>query len=175
MAMDLERSITVAMPSGLALKAIGLLGFPRELALAKRWQSVRPDIPRCFVCLSGTDWRDARSRTSPRDGCCRWGGSVAIALLDKLGYHVIASSRRAEEEADYLHGLGADEIIDARELSKTGSLLEQRALVRRSRFCRQPNTRKRTVADQIRWRGRPVVWHKVRTYRQRSCRSSCAT
>src|SRR6185369_3504353 len=47
----------------------------------------------------------------------------AIALLDKLGYHVIASSRRAEEEADYLHGLGADEIIDARELSKTGSLL----------------------------------------------------
>ena len=36
---------------------------------------------------------------------------------------MIASSRRAEEEADYLHGLGADEIIDARELSKTGSLL----------------------------------------------------
>jgi len=86
-------------------------------------------------------------------GAAGGGGSVAIALLDKLGYHVIASSRRAEEEADYLHGLGADEIIDARELSKTGSLLEQRALVRRSRFCRQPNTRKRTVADQIRWRG----------------------
>jgi acrylyl-CoA reductase (NADPH) len=50
-------------------------------------------------------------------------GSVAIALLAKLGYHVVASSRRAEQEADYLHGLGAAEIIDARELSEGGSAL----------------------------------------------------
>jgi acrylyl-CoA reductase (NADPH) len=50
-------------------------------------------------------------------------GSVAIALLDKLGYRVVASSRRAEQEADYLHGLGADEIIDARALSGAGSPL----------------------------------------------------
>jgi acrylyl-CoA reductase (NADPH) len=34
-------------------------------------------------------------------------------LLDKLGYRVVASSRRAEQEADYLRGLGADDIIDA--------------------------------------------------------------
>ena len=32
-------------------------------------------------------------------------GSIAIALLDKLGYRVVASSRRAEQEADYLRGL----------------------------------------------------------------------
>src|SRR4029453_3559672 len=44
-------------------------------------------------------------------------GSVAIALLAKLGYRVVASSRRGEQESDYLRGLGADEIIDARELS----------------------------------------------------------
>jgi acrylyl-CoA reductase (NADPH) len=44
-------------------------------------------------------------------------GSVAITLLDKLGYRVVASSRRAESEAGYLRELGADEIIDARELS----------------------------------------------------------
>ncbi len=50
-------------------------------------------------------------------------GSVAIALLDKLGYRVVASSRRAEREADYLHGLGADEIIDSRDLSGVGSPL----------------------------------------------------
>ncbi|HEY0218430.1 MAG TPA: MDR family oxidoreductase [Afipia sp.] len=43
-------------------------------------------------------------------------GSVAIALLSKLGYHVIASTGRASE-ADYLHGLGASEIIDRSELS----------------------------------------------------------
>jgi acrylyl-CoA reductase (NADPH) len=44
-------------------------------------------------------------------------GSVAIALLDKLGYSVVASSRRAEQEADYLRGLGAEETIDARAAS----------------------------------------------------------
>jgi acrylyl-CoA reductase (NADPH) len=44
-------------------------------------------------------------------------GSVAIALLDKRGYRVVASSRRAEQEGDYLRELGADEIIHARELS----------------------------------------------------------
>jgi len=32
-----------------------------------------------------------------------------------------ASSRRTEQERDYLQGLGADEIIDARELSGAGS------------------------------------------------------
>lgn len=45
-------------------------------------------------------------------------GSVAIALLAKLGYHVLASSRRAQAEGDYLRGLGAAEVIDAAELSK---------------------------------------------------------
>ena len=34
-------------------------------------------------------------------------GSIAIALLNKLGYRVVASSRRAKQEADYLWGLGA--------------------------------------------------------------------
>ena len=43
-------------------------------------------------------------------------GSVAIALLAKLGYQVIASTGRAGE-ADYLKGLGASEIIDRAELS----------------------------------------------------------
>ncbi|MDU0339397.1 acrylyl-CoA reductase (NADPH) [Bosea rubneri] len=46
-------------------------------------------------------------------------GSVAIALLAKAGWHVIASTGRAEE-ADYLKGLGAAEIIDRNELSGPG-------------------------------------------------------
>ncbi|WP_332699438.1 acrylyl-CoA reductase (NADPH) [Bosea sp. (in: a-proteobacteria)] len=46
-------------------------------------------------------------------------GSVAIALLAKAGWHVIASTGRAEE-ADYLKGLGAAEIIDRNELSAPG-------------------------------------------------------
>jgi len=43
-------------------------------------------------------------------------GSVAIAVLSKLGYHVIASTGRMAE-ADYLRGLGAAEVIDRAELS----------------------------------------------------------
>jgi len=43
-------------------------------------------------------------------------GSVAIALLAKLGYRVIASTGRAAE-ADYLKGLGAADILDRNELS----------------------------------------------------------
>jgi acrylyl-CoA reductase (NADPH) len=43
-------------------------------------------------------------------------GSVATALLAKLGYHVIASTGRMSE-ADYLKSLGAAEVIDRHELS----------------------------------------------------------
>src|ERR1700729_4593004 len=43
-------------------------------------------------------------------------GSVASAVLAKLGYHVIASTGRMSE-TDYLKGLGAAEVIDRNELS----------------------------------------------------------
>jgi len=43
-------------------------------------------------------------------------GSVAVALLAKLGYSVIASTGRPEEAA-YLKGLGAAEIIERQELT----------------------------------------------------------
>lgn len=44
-------------------------------------------------------------------------GSIAIALLSRLGYRVIASTGRLDE-ADYLRELGAAEIIDRRSLSE---------------------------------------------------------
>lgn len=43
-------------------------------------------------------------------------GSIAVSVLAKLGYHVIASTGRREEEA-YLKSLGAAEIIDRAELA----------------------------------------------------------
>ena len=49
-------------------------------------------------------------------------GSVAVAVLSKLGYHVIASTGRASEGA-YLKELGAAEIIDRQELSEPGKPL----------------------------------------------------
>ncbi|MDZ4737695.1 MAG: MDR family oxidoreductase [Rhodospirillaceae bacterium] len=39
-------------------------------------------------------------------------GSVATAILAKLGYKVIASTGRVDSESDYLKGLGAAEIIE---------------------------------------------------------------
>ena len=46
-------------------------------------------------------------------------GSVAISLLAKLGYHVVASSGRPEEK-DYLLSLGATQVMDRNELSEKG-------------------------------------------------------
>ena len=43
-------------------------------------------------------------------------GSIAIILLARLGYHVIASTGRTSE-ADYLMGLGAAEVIDRAQLA----------------------------------------------------------
>lgn len=49
-------------------------------------------------------------------------GSVAVALLAKLGYRVVASTGRLQE-ADYLRRLGAAEVIDRAELSSPGKPL----------------------------------------------------
>ncbi|HEX7947126.1 MAG TPA: MDR family oxidoreductase [Phenylobacterium sp.] len=46
-------------------------------------------------------------------------GSVSVALLSKLGYRVIASTGRLQEQ-DYLTSLGASEILDRATLSAAG-------------------------------------------------------
>lgn len=47
-------------------------------------------------------------------------GSVAVAILSRLGYDVIASSGRVDTEGEYLRALGATELIDRSELSGEG-------------------------------------------------------
>jgi acrylyl-CoA reductase (NADPH) len=49
-------------------------------------------------------------------------GTIAISLLSKLGWHVIASTGRLSE-AEFLKGLGASEVIDRAELSTPGKPL----------------------------------------------------
>ena len=49
-------------------------------------------------------------------------GSVAVALLSKLGYRVVASTGRTQE-ADFLKNLGAAEVISRDELSAPGKPL----------------------------------------------------
>ena len=51
-------------------------------------------------------------------------GSIAVALLGKLGYTVVAATGKADEAA-YLKQLGATHIIDRAELSKPGKPLQK--------------------------------------------------
>ncbi len=51
-------------------------------------------------------------------------GSVAVALLGKLGYTVVAATGKASEEA-YLKQLGASSVIDRAELSAPGKPLQK--------------------------------------------------
>ncbi|MDD1530592.1 oxidoreductase [Bradyrhizobium sp. WBOS7] len=93
----------VALPEGLSARdamAIGTAGFTAMLAvLALEKHGLSPKSGPVVVT-----------------GAAGGVGSVAIAVLSKLGYHVIASTGRASE-ADYLKHLGAAEIIDRNELS----------------------------------------------------------
>ena len=70
-------------------------------------------------------------------------GSVAVAILAKLGFQVTASTGRPEE-ADYLKGLGANEIIERTELDRSrrdprqksaGPAGSIRSARRRSQMC----------------------------------------
>ena len=83
-------------------------------------------------------------------------GSVAIALLAKLGYSVIASTGRPED-ADYLKGLGAAEVIERKELSGSAAPARQRALGRRHRCGRLDHARQCAVDDAL-WRRRCRLW-----------------
>src|SRR3546814_7027721 len=51
-------------------------------------------------------------------------GSVAVALLGRLGYRVVASTGQGAE-ADYLKRLGAAEIVDRNQLSGPGKPLDR--------------------------------------------------
>jgi len=96
----------VALPDGISPEramAIGTAGYTSMLSvLGLERQGVTPDAGDILVT-----------------GAAGGVGSVAIALLAKLGYRVIASTGRTSE-VDYLKGLGAAEIIDREELSGDG-------------------------------------------------------
>ena len=93
----------VPMPSGMTGReamAIGTAGYTAMLAvLALEGHGVVPDSGPVVVT-----------------GAAGGVGSVAVAVLAKLGYQVIASTGRMDE-ADYLKRLGAAEVIDRAELS----------------------------------------------------------
>jgi acrylyl-CoA reductase (NADPH) len=93
----------VPMPAGMTGResmAIGTAGFTAMLAvLALERHGVAPDSGPVVV-------------TGAAGGL----GSVAVAILAKLGYDVIASTGRMSE-TDYLRHLGASDVIDRAELA----------------------------------------------------------
>jgi acrylyl-CoA reductase (NADPH) len=93
----------VRLPEGMSARhamAIGTAGFTAMLAvLALEKQGLTPNDGPIVVT-----------------GAAGGVGSVASAVLSKLGYHVIASTGRMSETG-YLKSLGAAEVIDRGELS----------------------------------------------------------
>jgi len=97
---------TVLLPDGIGsaeAMAIGTAGYTAMLCvLALEDHDITPEAGPVLVT-----------------GAAGGVGSVAVAVLAARGYEVHASTGRPEE-ADYLVGLGASEIVDRTELSETG-------------------------------------------------------
>jgi acrylyl-CoA reductase (NADPH) len=93
--------------------AIGTAGFTAMLAvLALERNGVDPDEVR------------ASGSSVLVTGAAGGVGSVAIALLAKLGYPVTASTGRVEDAAGYLTDLGGSAIIDRAELQDPGKPMQ---------------------------------------------------
>ena len=77
-----------------------------------------------MLCLMALDAHGVTPKDGPAivTGASGGVGSVAVALLARAGWHVLASTGR-EDEAEYLRGLGAAEIVDRNELSAPGKPL----------------------------------------------------
>jgi acrylyl-CoA reductase (NADPH) len=99
----------VALPPGISARqamAIGTAGYTAMLCvMALEKHGIKPDSGEILV-------------TGANGGV----GGVAIALLAKLGYNVVASTGRLEE-TEHLKALGATTVIDRAELSAPGKAI----------------------------------------------------
>jgi len=96
----------VLVPEGVSARqaaAIGTAGFTAMLSVLRLERDVRPGDGEVVVT-----------------GAAGGVGSVAIALLSRLGYSVTASSGRVDELGGYLRGLGATTVVDRSELAEAG-------------------------------------------------------
>jgi acrylyl-CoA reductase (NADPH) len=96
----------VAVPTGISARqaaAIGTAGLTAMLSVLRLERGVRPGDGEIVVT-----------------GAAGGVGSVAVAVLSRLGYSVTASSGRADELGPYLRSLGATTIIDRSELGEPG-------------------------------------------------------
>ena len=101
----------IRLPQALSLRqamAIGTAGYTAMLCvLALEDHGLKPDAGEVLV-------------TGASGGV----GSVAIALLGRLGYRVVAATGRASEET-YLKALGASSVLDRAMLASPGKALQK--------------------------------------------------
>jgi acrylyl-CoA reductase (NADPH) len=101
----------IKRPEGLSAAqamAIGTAGYTAMLCVLGREKSgVKPENGEVLV-------------TGATGGV----GSIAIVLLNKLGYTVVATSGKPEQ-AEFLKGLGASEVLDRKLLSEPGKPLQR--------------------------------------------------
>lgn len=101
----------VKRPAGLSAKhsmAIGTAGYTAMLCvLGLEAHGVKPEDGEILV-------------TGATGGV----GTVAIALLSKLGYSVVATSGKPEQ-AEFLKSLGASEVLDRKQFSEPGKPLQR--------------------------------------------------
>src|SRR5690606_29255537 len=107
------------------LKGDWLVAMPQALD-ARRAMSIGTAGYTAMLCVMMLE----RQGVAPADGevlvtgAAGGVGSVAIALLARLGFRVVASTGRLGE-ADYLRALGAAEVIDRTTLSGPGKPLQK--------------------------------------------------
>jgi acrylyl-CoA reductase (NADPH) len=102
------------------VKGDWLVGLPKSLTLSQS-MAIGTAGYTAMLAVMALEKRGLTPAQGPAvvTGAAGGVGSVAIALLAKVGWHVIASTGRPEE-AEYLRSLGASEIIDRKELSEKG-------------------------------------------------------
>jgi acrylyl-CoA reductase (NADPH) len=108
----LRSSWLVARPDGMTLQqtmAVGTAGLTSML---------------CVLALEGNGLDPSVDGEVLVTGAGGGVGSVAVAILSKLGYRVAASTGRPETH-DFLHRLGATTIVDRAELSTPGRPLDK--------------------------------------------------
>jgi acrylyl-CoA reductase (NADPH) len=105
-----DSATLVRVPAGITASqaaAIGTAGFTAMQSVLALEKGVRPQDGDVLV-------------TGASGGV----GSIAIAVLTRLGYRVVASTGRAAETGDYLRSLGAAELIDRGLLAEAAKPLQ---------------------------------------------------
>ncbi|GAA0964280.1 MDR family oxidoreductase [Frigoribacterium faeni] len=101
-----EAGSLVAVPDGIDARraaAIGTAGFTAMLSVLRLERDVRPGDGEIVVT-----------------GAAGGVGSVAVAVLSRLGYSVTASTGRVDERGAHLRSLGASSVVDRSELAEPG-------------------------------------------------------